>query len=65
MKNNHIYNLLSQIVQEHRSLWRIKKFYLKDSKACKKCQEFWKRLEKEKTNLIEEMIKLLKDHKEF
>ncbi|MCS7184019.1 MAG: hypothetical protein NZ866_01570 [Patescibacteria group bacterium] len=63
MHNNHLYNLLSQLTQEHRSLWRIKKYYLKDSGSCKKCKDFWKKLEKEKENHIREIVEILKDHK--
>ena len=34
---DYYYNLLSQLVTEHRSLWRIQKHYLKNAKGCKRC----------------------------
>ncbi len=64
MYNDHIYDLLSQLTQEHRSLWRIKKYYLKDSRNCKKCRDFWQKLAKEKEAHIKEIVELLKQHKE-
>lgn len=63
MQNNHIYNLMSQLVTEHRSLWRLKKFYLKDAKGCKKCREFWTKLIKDKESHVKEILNLLKEHK--
>lgn len=62
MHNNHIYNIISQLTQEHRSLWRIKKYYLKDAGNCKKCEEFWQKLSKEKENHIKEIMEILKSH---
>jgi len=59
---NHIYNLYSQLVQDRRSIYRIQKFYLKDSKGCKKCQEFWKKLLKQKEAETKEILELIKVH---
>lgn len=63
MHNNHIYNLISQLTQEHRSLWRINKYYLKDVKNCKQCKDFWRRLKNEKEKQVKELMALLKSHK--
>ncbi|GIW65390.1 MAG: hypothetical protein KatS3mg093_369 [Candidatus Parcubacteria bacterium] len=60
---NHIYNLFSQLVQDRRSIYRIQKFYLKDSRNCKKCQDFWKKVLKEKETEVNELINLIKNHK--
>jgi len=43
MLNNHVYNLLLQMTEEHKSLWRIKNHYLKDAKRRKTCLAFWKK----------------------
>jgi hypothetical protein len=39
--DNNAYNLLMQLTQEHKTLWRIKNKYKKDAKACSECKEFW------------------------
>lgn len=62
MYKNHIYNLMSQLVVEHRSLWRLKKYYLKDAKNCKKCKDLWKKLLDEKENNIKIISEILKSH---
>ena len=60
MLDNHVYNLMTQIVQEHKSLWRIKRNYRKDAKNCKDCKKFWAKALKDKEKNINEMLKLLK-----
>lgn len=62
MLNNHIYNLLLQMTEEHKSLWRIKKEYLKDAGKCKECLAFWKNLAGEKEKQITGLNKLIKKH---
>ncbi|RJQ13914.1 hypothetical protein C4553_02060 [Candidatus Parcubacteria bacterium] len=60
--DNHIYNLMLQIVQEHKSLWRIKNHYSKDAGSCMECQNFWKKMEKDKADHINELEALIKEH---
>ncbi len=60
--NNHYYNLFNQLVEEQKTLWRIQKFYLKDSKGCKKCLKFWKEFEKLKSSQAKEIFNLIKEH---
>ncbi len=60
MHSNHVYNLMNQLVQEHKSLWRIKNDYMKDSKDCPECTTLWKKLEKEKEATIDELTTNLK-----
>lgn len=62
MLNNHIYNLLLQMTEEHKSLWRIKNEYLKDAEGCEECVAFWKKMAEEKENHIAELHKLIKNH---
>ena len=42
MLDNHTYNLMNQIVQEHKSIWRINKEYQKDAGDCSDCKALWK-----------------------
>ncbi len=53
---------MSQLVQEHRSLWRLRKHYLKDAKNCKKCKDLWQKLIKEKEGQIKLISEILKAH---
>ena len=62
MFDNHLYNLLNQLTQEHKSLWRIKNEYDKDADTCKECKAFWKKLEEDKEDHIEELQSLIKNH---
>lgn len=62
MLNNHLYNLMLQMTEEHKSLWRIKNEYKKDSKFCAKCKAFWKRLDADKENHIKELSGLINKH---
>lgn len=62
MLDNNAYNLLMQLTQEHKTLWRIKNSYKKDANACSQCQEFWCKLEKEGEERIACLEELLKPH---
>jgi len=62
MTNNHLYDLMIQLVQENKSLWRIKNEYLKNSSDCPECQEFWQMMEKDKEEHVEELTALVKKH---
>jgi len=48
MMDNHLFNLMNQMTQEHKSLWRIKKQYLEDASDCQQCQEMWQKLAEDK-----------------
>ena len=62
MTENHIYNLMKQMVQENKSLWRIKNNYIKDSGDCEECQSFWRKMETDKEERIKELEWLIKKH---
>jgi len=62
MTNNHLYNLMIQLVQENKSLWRIQNHYKKDSKDCAKCQKFWEKMEKDKKDHVKELEGLIGEH---
>lgn len=62
MLNNHIYNLLNQTTQEHKSLWRIKSDYREDAKDCAECSAFWEKMEKDKEVHVAELEQMIKKH---
>ncbi|MGH7791096.1 MAG: hypothetical protein ACREOB_02150, partial [Thermodesulfobacteriota bacterium] len=62
MFDNHLYNLMAQIVEEHKSLWRIKNMYKKDASGCRQCKAFWDKLEKDKEGHIREIEEIIKTH---
>jgi hypothetical protein len=59
MKNNNLYNLMTQLTQESRSLWRIQNEYQKDTKD-KALKAFWKMLAEEKAALVEDLKLIIK-----
>jgi len=61
--DNHFYNLFSQLVQDRRSIYRIKKYYLKDAVKCKKCKELWQKILKNKEDETKMILEVLKEHK--
>ncbi len=62
MLNNHTYNLLLQATQEHKSLWRIKNTYKKDTDGCAECVAFWEKMEKDKEGHVAELEAIIKKH---
>ncbi|KPJ85465.1 hypothetical protein AMJ57_02945 [Parcubacteria bacterium SG8_24] len=62
MIDNHTYNLILQLVQENKSLWRIENHYLGDAETCADCRELWERVKKAKEESVAEMMELLKRH---
>ncbi len=64
MFSNHVYNLLNQLVEEHKSLWRIKHNYQEDAGDCSECAQFWQKMEQDKENHIAELEQLIKTHLE-
>jgi len=59
--SNSTYNLMSQLVEENQSLWRIKNSYKDDAKGDSETEEFWEQLEKDKENHIKQLTELLVD----
>lgn len=62
MLENHHYNLMEQLVQENKSLWRIKNNYKKDAGSCDTCSAFWDKMEKDKEEHVSELSDLIKNH---
>lgn len=64
MLDNHLYNLLLQLTQENKSLWRIKNHYQGDAGDCADCAAFWEKMEKDKKDHVQELTGLIKKHME-
>jgi hypothetical protein len=62
MMDNHLYNLMTQLVQEHKSLWRIKHKYPVDTAGCAECKAFWEKMASAKEAHVAELQKLIKEH---
>lgn len=53
--DNNLYNLMTQLVQEQKSLWRIEHEYMLDAGADKDLKVFWSEVAEEKRLLIEDL----------
>lgn len=62
MLDNHTHNLMSQLVEEDKSLWRIQNNYTKDAGDCPDCKAFWEKMKKDKEDHIQELLGLIKKH---
>lgn len=60
MVNNNLYNLMLQIVEEHKALWRIEDAYIKDAKSSPETKKLWQKISKEKKLQIQELTQLIK-----
>jgi len=60
--DDNTYNLMMQLIEENQSLWRINNNYIRDAGGCGECQEFWKKLQKDKEEHIKELEELVKKH---
>ncbi len=52
--NNHDFNILNQLVQEQKSLWRIENHYIAEAKNDAE-KKFWKKMKTQKTKVIAEL----------
>jgi hypothetical protein len=61
MLDDHKFNVLNQLSQESKSLWRIQNEYLPDAKEADEteCVQFWERMAQDKQQHIEELSELL------
>ncbi len=48
MFDNNLYNLMNQLVEEHKSLWRIRDEYLEDAEGDVEALDFWNRMIEDK-----------------
>ncbi|MCW4003529.1 MAG: hypothetical protein NWE95_06420 [Candidatus Bathyarchaeota archaeon] len=59
MLSNSTYDLMTQLLEENQSLWRIKNNYKKDSQGDAEAEEFWNYLEKDKKDHIKRLTELV------
>lgn len=57
--SNSVYDLMSQLLEENQSLWRIKHSYKKDAAGDVEAERFWEKLEKDKEDHIRELTALV------
>ncbi|MEK7560517.1 MAG: hypothetical protein AAB539_01005 [Patescibacteria group bacterium] len=62
MLNNHAYNLVEQLAQEHKSLWRVRNEYATDAEGCEQCLAWWKKMTDDKESHIAELLAMIKSH---
>lgn len=60
MLRNNIFNLMNQLTQESKSVWRIKNQYMQESIGNDETMSFWKNLEAQKEASITELEALIK-----
>ena len=60
MLKNNVYNVLHQLVQENKSLWRIKNEYIKDSEGDTEMLAFWEKMEADKEEHVAELTAIAK-----
>jgi len=57
--NNHDFNIVNQLTQEQKSLWRIEQHYIIDAKN-KDEVKFWKKMKKQKEKNVAELSVMAK-----
>ena len=62
MLDNYLYNLMIQLVEENKSLWRIKDEYIKDAEGNPDNVAYWQKLAKDKEAHVNELLELIKNH---
>lgn len=60
MKDNNLYNMMHQLTQEQKSLWRLKNQYVKDAAKNPALKKFWTTLAKEKETHISDLKAMIK-----
>lgn len=59
MQNNNVYNLMNQMTQESKSLWRIKNIYHTEAES-EELKAFWMKQAEQKEQAITELKELIK-----
>ena len=60
MENNNVYNLMNQMTQESKSLWRIKNMYQTEAEG-EELKTFWLKQADQKEQAIAELKELIKN----
>lgn len=61
MLDNNTYNLMEDITSLSKSLYRYET-YIRDAEGCKSCQEFWKKMKKQRESELAVFLKELQKH---
>ena len=61
MLDNNTYNLIEQLTNENKSLWRIKNNYKNDSAMDNETKQLWNYIEKDKEELVKMLTEKLKE----
>jgi hypothetical protein len=61
MQPNNLHNLMTQMVQEQKSLWRIEKHYINEAETPEE-KALWEEMQKDKKKHIEDFKKLIKEN---
>lgn len=59
MYEDNLYNLMNQLVQEQKSVWRIENYYLPQA-ADQEELEFWQKIGGDKLMYVEELERLIR-----
>lgn len=60
MYEDALYNLMNQLLQEQKSLWRMENFYLPQAEDEEEIA-FWQRMAGDKLEHVEELTKLIQE----
>jgi len=60
--DNNLYNLMLQLTQEQKSIWRVRKYYINDAGSCEECRNFWTKFLQQKEDNVNEIRGLIKKH---
>ncbi|MEI6400045.1 MAG: hypothetical protein WCO58_00795 [bacterium] len=60
MENNNLYNMMHQLTQEQKSLWRLSNQYQTDASGNPELVTFWANLAKEKERHIADLKEMIK-----
>jgi hypothetical protein len=58
-KENNLYNIMTQLTQESKSLWRMQNEYIKDAGRDAELKKFWMYYAKEKESQIKDLKMLV------
>ncbi len=62
MIRNNAFNLMNQLVQESKSVWRIKNEYMKEAVGSEDIMAIWKEMEKTKDEQIVKLQALIQKY---
>lgn len=60
MENNNLYNLMNQLTQESKSLWRIRNMYHEEAQG-EELKSFWAKQAEQKETAIAELKEFIKN----